>query len=103
MEGNQKTEEAHDVGLKIKAIMGGKDTEVYMVMNRFAVVHYYGFLAPEVLQPIIQSVCGDFTAVLLHNIERADVSRAINCMVVAVNGKRVNPIDPLQNLYTSVS
>ena len=80
------------IGKCVRAILGDVKADIVLVMHRFVVVNYFGFLPVETLQPILQSVCEDQTLVLMRNASRKEWDWAVDCTIAAVNRKRFNPM-----------
>lgn len=80
------------IGKCIRAILGDVKADIVLVMHRFVVVNYFGFLPVETLQPILQSVCEDQTLVLMRNASHKEWDWAVDCTIAAVNRERFNPM-----------
>ena len=52
------------IGKCVRAILGDVKADIVLVMHRFVVVNYFGFLPVETMKPILQSVCEDQTLML---------------------------------------
>lgn len=81
------------IGKCVRAILGNVKADIVMVMHRFVVVNYFGFLPVETLQPILQSVCEDQTLVLMRNASQKEWDWALSSSIAAVNRERVNPME----------
>lgn len=80
------------IGKCVRAILGDVKADIVLVMHRFVVVNYFGFLPIETLQPILQSVCEDQTLVLMRNASRKEWDWAVDCSIAAVNRERFYPM-----------
>lgn len=81
------------IGKCVRAILGDVKADIVLVMHRFVVVNYFGFLPVETLQPILQSVCEDQTLVLMRNASPKEWDWAVDCSIAAVNRERFSPME----------
>jgi len=81
------------IGHRVRTILGNVKADLVLVMHRFVVVNYHGFLPVETLRPILQSVCEDQTLILMRNASVKEWDWTVDCCIVAVNKERYNPVE----------